>query len=88
MKQLKLNIEADKKIVNKNIKEEFALRNATIYGGYNLFSDYLRSNALDHFLEKELGISRPTATKYLRVSSPPSSILPFVQKIHRSCIAS
>ncbi len=55
MKQLKLNIQVDEKIVNKKIKEECTLKNATAYGGYNLFSDYLRSNALDHLLEKEVG---------------------------------
>ncbi len=55
MKQYKLNIQPDEKIVNKKIKEEFTLRNATVYGGYNLFSDYLRSNALDHLLKKGVG---------------------------------
>ena len=55
VKQLRLNIQADEKIVNKKIKEEFTLKNATVYGGYNLFSDYLRGNALDHLLELELG---------------------------------
>ena len=55
MKQYKLNIQPDEKIVNKKIKEEFTLKNATVYGGYNLFSDYLRSNGLDHLLEKEVG---------------------------------
>ncbi len=53
MKQYKLNIQPDEKIVNKKIKEDFTLKNATVYGGYNLFSDYLRSNGLDHLLEKE-----------------------------------
>ncbi len=37
VKQLKLNIQTDEKIVNKKIKEEFTLKNATIYGGYNIF---------------------------------------------------
>jgi hypothetical protein len=55
VKQLRLNIQADEKIVNKKIKEEFTLKNATVYGGYNLFSDYLKGNALDHLLELELG---------------------------------
>jgi len=55
VKQLKLNVQPDEKIVNKKIKEEFTLKNATVYGGYNLFSDYLRRSALDHLLEKELG---------------------------------
>lgn len=55
MKQLKLNIGCEEKIVNKKIKEEFSLKNATLYGGYNLFSDYLASNGLDRLLEEELG---------------------------------
>ena len=41
MKQLKINIPGNEEIVNKKIKEEFTLKNATLYGGYNLFSDYL-----------------------------------------------
>jgi hypothetical protein len=63
VKQLKLNIERDEKIVNKKIEEEFTLKNATIYGGYNLFSDYVAGNALDRFLEEELGgLKAPWAT--------------------------
>ena len=53
VKKLKLNIEREEKIVNKKIKEEFSLKNATLYGGYNLFSDYLASNGLDRLLEEE-----------------------------------
>ena len=49
-----MNIHTEKKIVNKKIKEEFTLKNATIYGGYNIFSDYLSSNGLDRFIEQEL----------------------------------
>ena len=63
MKQLKLNIGCEEKIVNKKIKEEFSLKNATLYGGYNLFSDYLASNGLDRLLEEELGgMKAPWAT--------------------------
>jgi len=54
VKQFKSNIQSDDKIVNKKIKEEFSLKNATIFGGYNLFSDYLASNGLDRRLEQEL----------------------------------
>lgn len=32
VKQLKLNIQSDEKMVNKKIEEEFTLTNATIYG--------------------------------------------------------
>ena len=52
--QLKLNIPRDEKIINKKIKEEFTLKNATIYGGYNIFSDYLSINGLDRLIEQEL----------------------------------
>ena len=63
MKQLKMNIQGTEKIVNKKIKEEFTLKRATLYGGYNLFSDYLTSNGLDGFLEQELsGMKAPWAT--------------------------
>jgi hypothetical protein len=54
VKQLKINIPGNEKIVNKNIKEEFTLKNATLYGGYNLFSDYLACNGLDRLLEQQL----------------------------------
>ena len=63
MKQLKMNIPGNEKIVNKNVKEEFTLKNATLYGGYNLFSDYLASNGLDRLLEQQLsGMKAPWAT--------------------------
>ena len=62
MKQLKLSIEPDDGIVNKKIKEEFSLKNATIYGGHNLFSDYLAVNGLDRLLEEEFaGMKAPWA---------------------------
>ena len=54
MKQIKLNIQGNEQIVNKKIKEEFTLKNTTIYGGYNLFSDYLAENGLDRLLEQEV----------------------------------
>ena len=54
MKQLKINIPGNEEIVNKKIKEEFTLKNATIYGGYNIFSDYLSINGLDRLIEQEL----------------------------------
>ena len=60
MKQNKLNIQQQEKIVNKKIEEEFTLKNATIYGGYNLFSDYLVGNGLDGLLEQQLsGMKAP-----------------------------
>jgi len=58
-----MNIPGNEMIVNKNIKEEFTLKNATLYGGYNLFSDYLACNGLDRLLEQQLsGIKAPWAT--------------------------
>ena len=63
MKQYELNIQKDQMIVNKKIKEEFTLTHATLYGGYNIFSDYLASNNLDRFLEQELSeMKAPWAT--------------------------
>lgn len=63
MKQLQLKIHKDQKIVNKKIKEEFTLKNATLYGGYNIFSDHLASNGLDRLLEQELSwMKAPWAT--------------------------
>lgn len=63
MKAVEMNITRNEKIVNKRIKEEFSLKNATLYGGYNLFSDYLASNGLDRLLEQELfGMKAPWAT--------------------------
>jgi hypothetical protein len=63
VKQLALNIQKGEKIVNKKVEEEFTLKNATVYGGYNIFSDYLAANGLDRFLEQELsGMKAPWAT--------------------------
>jgi hypothetical protein len=66
VKQLELNIQSHEKIVNKKIREEFTLKNATIYGGYNLFSDYVAINGLDRLLEEELrGMKAPWATYHM-----------------------
>jgi hypothetical protein len=63
VKPIEEKIAGIEKIVNKKITEEFTLKNATIYGGYNLFSDYLASNGLDHYLEQHLaGVKAPWAT--------------------------
>jgi len=63
VKQLKINIPGNEEIVNKKIKEEFTLKNATIYGGYNIFSDYLSINGLDRLIEQELeSMKAPWAT--------------------------
>ena len=63
MKQFKSNIQRDDQIVNRKIKEDFSLKNATLFGGYNLFSDYLASNGLDRCLEQQLGgMKAPWAT--------------------------
>ena len=48
-----MRVNNNENIVNKKIAEEFTLHNATIYGGYNLLSDYLASNGLDHYLQKK-----------------------------------
>ena len=63
MMKFRSNIQRDDKIVNQKMKEEFSLKNATIFGGYNLFSDYLASNGLDRCLEQEFnGMKAPWAT--------------------------
>jgi hypothetical protein len=63
VKPVKEKMNKNEKIVNKKITEEFTLHNATIYGGYNLFSDYIASNGLDHYLEQQLtGMKAPWAT--------------------------
>jgi len=62
VKQLKFDIAVNEKIINKKIKEEFTLKNATLYGGYNLYSDYLAQNGLDHLLYEALrGMKAPWA---------------------------
>ena len=40
-------------IVNRKIREEFTLKNATLYGGYNLYSDMVSKNGLDTMLKQE-----------------------------------
>lgn len=40
------------KIVNRKIHEEFTLKNATLYGGYNLYSDMVAKSGLDSLLEQ------------------------------------
>jgi len=73
VKQRTLNIQVKKKrkkekIANKKIKEEFTLTKATIYGGYNLFSDCVGRSGLDRFLEKELaGMKAPWATYHMPI---------------------
>jgi hypothetical protein len=63
VKQFKSNIQRDDRIVNRKIKEEFSLKNATLFGGYNLFSDYLANNGLDRCLEQQVGgMKAPWAT--------------------------
>jgi hypothetical protein len=47
----------------EKIKKEVTLKNATLYGGYNLLSDYLAINGVDRLLEEELsGMKAPWAT--------------------------
>ena len=73
VRQLTLNIQADKsivkeKIANKKIKEEFTLKNATIYGGYNLYSDHVVQGGLDRLLADELsGMKAPWAKYHMPV---------------------
>ena len=73
VKQRTLNIQVKKKrkkekIANKKIKEEFTLKNTTIYGGYNLYSDHVVQSGLDRILADELsGMKAPWATYHMPV---------------------
>jgi len=73
VKQRILNIQAKKKrkkekIANKKIKEEFTLKNTTIYGGYNLYSDHVVQGGLDRLLADALsGMKAPWATYHMPV---------------------
>jgi hypothetical protein len=73
VKQRPLNIQAKKKqkkekITNKKIKEEFTLKNTTIYGGYNLYSDHVVQSGLDRVIADELsGMKAPWATYHMPV---------------------
>ncbi len=50
-------------IVNRNIRERFALRWATRYGGFNLLSDFVRAQGVDHALAAAFGRDKaPWAT--------------------------
>ena len=40
------------RIVNRKIHEGFTLKNATLYGGYNLYSDMVVGDGLDSLLEQ------------------------------------
>jgi hypothetical protein len=51
------------RIVNRKIREEFTLKNATSYGGYNLYSDMVVRSGLDRLLEENFsGVKAPWAT--------------------------
>jgi hypothetical protein len=50
-------------IVNRKIHEEFRLKNATVYGGYNLYSDMVAHSGVDTLLEEAFsGWKAPWAT--------------------------
>jgi hypothetical protein len=73
VQQRSLNIQVKKKqkkekIANKRIKEEFTLKNTTIYGGYNLYSDHVVQGGLDRLLADELtGMKAPWATYHMPI---------------------
>jgi hypothetical protein len=73
VKQRTLNIQVKKKrkkekIANKKFKEEFTLKNTTIYGGYNLYSDQVAQSGLDRLLAEGLsGMKAPWATYHMPV---------------------
>ena len=55
MSHSRKKIAKNRKIVNRKIREEFTLKNATLYGGYNLYSDTVARNGLDRLLEEQFG---------------------------------
>jgi hypothetical protein len=55
MKNMSLSrrkVAATDRIVNRKIEEQFTLRDATVYGGYNLYSDMVARSGLDRLLEE------------------------------------
>jgi len=50
MSLLTEKVTATDRIVNRRIHEEFTLKNATLYGGYNLYSDLVARSGLDTLL--------------------------------------
>lgn len=42
-------------IANRKIREIFTLRRATRYGGFNLLSDFVRAQGMDHALAEAFG---------------------------------
>ena len=49
---------------NVKIAEEFTLRNATLYGGYNLISDFLTSMGLQRMIGNNLSITKAHWAEY------------------------
>lgn len=61
MSDLKEKVAGRERIVNRRI--EFTLKEATLYGGYNLYSDMVARNGLDTVLEQNFcGWKAPWAT--------------------------
>ncbi len=63
MSLLNEKVAATDRIVNRKIHEKFTLKDATLYGGYNLYSDMVARNGLDTLLEENFrGWKAPWAT--------------------------
>jgi hypothetical protein len=52
------------RIVNRKIQEEFTLKDATIYGGYNLYSDMVARSGLDSLLEENFSGAKASWATY------------------------
>jgi hypothetical protein len=64
MSFLERKVAGTERIVNRKIQEEFTLKNATIYGGYNLYSDTVARSGLDHLLEENFSGSKAAWARY------------------------
>lgn len=49
---------------NRNIKEEFTLKDATVFGGYNLLADFIRTKKLETILGECIGIQKAEWSEY------------------------
>jgi len=64
MSFLQRKVAGSEQIVNWKIDEQFTLKNATIYGGYNLYSDMVARSGLDHLLEESFSGSKAPWARY------------------------
>lgn len=49
----------------RNIKEEFTLKNATVFGGYNLLADFIQMKKVQTILGECIGIKKAEWSRYV-----------------------